>query len=401
MKITVPVADLKAALAQISWAATNRPTLPFLQCVHLVVKNARLYMACTDLDVYAHTWLKGVKDQAGEAIVSVKALQEMVKGAVNGTTATLLYKPAKKIKIKPSDLKTQPAGRLEFTLSDGLQSSLETFGVDKYPVLSTKDRDCDASIKMTAGEFRSAVDRVAFAISTEETRYYLTGICCETWDTNKLKLIATNGHSMSILTLPPNETATGVFGSSILPTCAIRGIQRVFAGNNKTPLSIELFKPVAPKTGCVMFFFKAGALTIISKGIDGTFPDYTRVIPAGTPAGSIIVKRIALLSCVKRGIDLQQESAPALRLTPINTPKETALGISVSSLKHGCTTQQISASIGGKPSEFGVNGHYLSDICKSFFGEELRMEMQTGADPIIIRDVGHDAVMVILMPMRV
>ena len=249
--------------------------------------------------------------------------------------------------------------------------------------------DLPFRFEMPAEALARLIDKTRFAISTEETRYYLNGIYLHTVESEGvqvLRAVATDGHRLAQADFPVPEGAAGMPGV-IVP--------------RKTVL--ELQKLVEEEDGLVRvgvsdtkIRFEFGGVVLTSKLIDGTFPDYERVIPTGNDKALEVDTRV-FAQAVDRVSTISSEKGRAVKL---NIAAD-RLTLTVNNPDSGSAEEEIAASYSSDPIDVGFNSRYLLDIAGQFKGDTATFMLSDSGSPTILRDAADDRVLYVLMPMRV
>ena len=245
------------------------------------------------------------------------------------------------------------------------------------------------SFKLAAADLRGLIDRTRFAISTEETRYYLNGIylhVSEFEGAQTLRAVSTDGHRLASYALPLPDGAAGMPGV-IVPRKTVGEIRKLI---DETGDDIEISLSDAK----IRFAFDDAVLT--SKLIDGTFPDYQRVIPAGNDK-EMSVNRKMLSDAVDRVSAISSEKSRAVKLA-LGADN---LSLSASSPENGTAQEDIEVSYSSDEFEIGFNSAYLLDIARQIDGDTAVFMLADAASPTIIRGSEDSGTIYVLMPMRV
>jgi len=270
------------------------------------------------------------------------------------------------------------AGRSNFNLA-GLPK-------EDFPVMS--EGDMPHKFTLSSSDLKKLVDKTRFAISTEETRYYLNGIYLHVIEDGKdqLRAVSTDGHRMARVEIPAPKGAKGMAGV-IVPRKTVGELRKLieeFDGDVEIQLSDTKIK----------FSFDSTVLT--SKLIDGTFPDYKRVIPTANEK-KLSVDGHSLAEAVDRVSTISTERTRSVKLAL----GKNSIVLSVNSPESGTATEEVSVSYGAEPMEIGFNARYLLDILHQIEGDEVKLELADSASPTLIRDSGDNDSLYVLMPMRV
>jgi DNA polymerase-3 subunit beta len=245
------------------------------------------------------------------------------------------------------------------------------------------------SFRIHARDLAQLIEKTRFAISTDETRYYLNGIYIEAKETPDgafLRAVATDGHRLARMDTALPEGAAGMPGI-ILPRKTVQELAKLLADH-----ADEVFVELSANK----VRFKAGDIVLTSKLIDGTFPDYQRVIPQGNDKIMHIVKA-DFISAVDRVSTLSSEKGRAVKLN-ISGGK---LVLSVNNPESGSATEEMALEYEGDALEIGFNARYLIDIASQFGSERAVFKMSDPSAPTVLQEEGDTSALYVLMPMRV
>ncbi|MBI3453660.1 MAG: DNA polymerase III subunit beta [Rhodospirillales bacterium] len=379
MKLTIERAALLKALAHVQSVVERRNTIPILANVLIEAtaakgKEGRLSLTATDMDLAFVESVPAEVTKAGATTVQAHTLYDIVRKLPEGSQIGIDNDAAKgggQVGIR--------AGRSAFTLA--------VLPAEDFPKMS--GGDLPHSFDLAAAELRGLVDRTRFAISTEETRYYLNGIYMHAAESNGVKVlraVATDGHRLARVEMPLPAGAENIPGV-ILPRKAVMEVRKLI---EETAGAIN----VSLSDTRVRFAFDDAVLT--SKLIDGTFPDYERVIPAGNDK-ILEVDCKTFAAAVDRVATISTEKSRAVKLSL----GKGQLTLSANSPDAGSATEEIEARYTAAPIEIGFNSRYLLDIAQQIEGEGARFTMADAASPTIIQDTADQSALYVLMPMRV
>jgi DNA polymerase-3 subunit beta len=245
------------------------------------------------------------------------------------------------------------------------------------------------TFNLDSEDLKRLIDKTRFAISTEETRYYLNGIYLHTATRGKqatLRAVATDGHRLAQVDLDRPKGAEGMPGV-IIPRKTVHELHRLIEGST-----------VAVKIGvsAAKARFEIGTITLTSKLIDGTFPDYARVIPQANDK-AMKVPNTQFMSAVDRVSTIASERGRAVKLN-ISPDK---LVLSVNNPDGGSATEELPVEYNSTPLEIGFNARYLLDISGQIESDSLQFLLADPGSPTMVKDGSDDSALYVLMPMRV
>jgi DNA polymerase-3 subunit beta len=372
MKVTIERSALVKALGHVQSVVERRNTIPILSNVLIQAEGGGLTLTATDLDIEISETAPADVARKGSATASALTLYEIVRRLPEGAQVRLELQ--------------QEEGRLQVSAGRS-QFALAVLPEADFPTLVTSDLGVQFS--MPTADIVRLFDKARFAMSQEETRYYLNGVYLHAFAdgaTRQLRAAATDGHRLARLEAPLPAGADKMPGV-IVPRKAVSEIGRLLADAEETV-------GIAVSETKIRFSFGAGHLT--SKLIDGTFPDYERVIPknnqnvmrAETKDFAQAVDRVATISADRtRSIKLAVEN-DRLRLT-VNNPEA------------GSALEELSVDYAGEPLEIGFNARYLLDIASQVEGQTMTFKLADPASPSIVLDEDDPRALYVLMPLRV
>jgi DNA polymerase-3 subunit beta len=372
MKLTIERAALLKTLAHVQSVVERRNTIPILSNVLIDAGDGELSLTATDMDLTIVETVAAEVATAGATTAPAHTLYDIVRKLPEGA----------QVEINASGDGAQltvKAGRSVFTLATLPKGDFPTIG----------EVDLPHAFRLASTELRNLVDRTRFAISTEETRYYLNGIyvhATESAGVPCLRAVATDGHRLARFEMPLPDGASGVPGV-IVPRKAVAELRKLI---DETEDSIS----VSLSDTQIRFAFDSTVLT--SKLIDGTFPDYERVIPEGNDKVVEVDCRI-FAQAVDRVSTISSEKSRAVKLVIENG----GITLSASSPENGTATEEIEISYSGPSIEIGFNSRYLLDIATQIEGEAAEITLADAASPTIVRDRADPSALYVLMPMRV
>jgi len=372
MKVTIERSALAKALGHVQSVVERRNTIPILSNVLLQADGGALTLTATDLDIEISESAPADVAAKGAATASALMLHDIVRKQPDGAQIRLsLVQDEARLQIN--------AGRYE--------GSLAVLPDEDFPALSTDDMAVHFS--MPAADLARLFGKSRFAMSQEETRYYLNGVYLHPYTEGGAKLIraaATDGHRLARLDAPLPAGADRMTGV-IVPRKAVAELARLLDDADENV-------DIAVSEAKIRFGFGAGHLT--SKLIDGSFPDYERVIPKSganrlrvdTSDFAQAVDRVSTVAADRtRSIKLALE-ADRLRLT-VNNPEA------------GSALEELSVDYSGDPIEIGFNARYLLDVAAQIEGQTTTLRLSDPSSPTVIVDEEDERALYVLMPLRV
>ncbi|WP_095011291.1 DNA polymerase III subunit beta [Tsuneonella mangrovi] len=375
MKATIERATLLRCLSHVQSVVERRNTIPILSNVLLDASDGgSLKVMATDLDLQVVENIAAASVDAGGAItVSAHLLFDIARKLPEGSQVSLETADNRMV-VK--------AGRSRF--------QLPTLPRDDFPVIV--EGDLPTSFEIPAKTLADLIDRTRFAISTEETRYYLNGIFFHVSDEEQpvLKAAATDGHRLARFTIPRPEGAEGM-PDVIVPRKAVAELRKLLDealdGNVQVDLSASKIR---------FTLGGEGGVVLTSKLIDGTFPDYSRVIPTGNDKLLKLDPR-SLYEGVDRVATIATEKTRAVKMG-LENDKVT---LSVTSPDNGTAAEEVPADYRAEGFEIGFNANYLKDILHQIDSDTVEMHLADAGAPTLIRQDEKSPALYVLMPMRV
>ena len=372
MKVTLERATLLKSLNHVHRVVERRNTIPILSNVLLRAEGGDLVFKATDLDLEVLETAPAMVEQGGATTVPAHMLYEIVRKLPDGAEVTL------ETNSEDSALAIT-AGRSHFTL--------QILPVSEFPDITAGD--FSHRFSLPALELKGLIDHTQFAISTEETRYYLNGIYVHSLEIDgsaMLRAVATDGHRLAQAQMIAPQGAAGMPGV-IVPRKTVSEVQKLIE-DPEADISIELSESKIRLT--------IGAVVLTSKLIDGTFPDYEKVIPKGNDK-ILKVEKDLFAQAVDRVSTVSNERGRAVKLSL----ESGQLMLSVSNPDSGTATDELAVDYGSDAMEIGFNARYLLDITTQLDSDSAVFRLADSGSPTLIQDEGNDSTLYVLMPMRV
>jgi DNA polymerase-3 subunit beta len=369
MKATIERATLLKGLGHVHSVVERRNTIPILSNVLIDAGEDGIRLMATDLDLQINETVEANVTEPGSTTVPAHTFFDIVRKLHEGSQVELIAAEGR-MQVN--------AGRARFTLA--------TLPRDDFPVIA--EGELPTRFELPAGMLRQIIDKTRFAISTEETRYYLNGIYLHVSDEAQpvLKAAATDGHRLARVTVPRPEGAQGMPGVIIPRKCVaeLRKLLDEVDGTVQVSLSDSKIR------------FGLGNAILTSKLIDGTFPDYSRVIPTANDKLLKLDPR-AFEEGVDRVSTIASERTRAVKMA-LDRDRVT---LSVTSPENGTAAEEVPADYGSDGFEIGFNARYLMDILNQIEGDLVEVHLADAAAPTLLRENDKAPALYVLMPMRV
>ncbi len=372
MKLTIERAALLKALGHVQSVVERRNTVPILSNVLLSAEREYVGFSATDLDMEIVDETPANVEGTGQITAPAHTLYEIVRKLPEGADVALTY-------TGEDPRLTVQAGRSRF--------NLPVLPAGDFPIMSSDG--LGSRITIGAAELIRLIDKTRFAISTEETRYYLNGLYLHVVVEDgepRLRAVATDGHRLALAEMPAPEGSAGSPGV-IIPRKTIQEVRRLLDDAGET---IEM--QVSPQK--VKFQFGLAALT--SKVIDGSFPDYVRVIPKDNQK-VLRVDNALFAAAVDRVATISAEKSRSVKMA-VESGK---MVLTVRNMEAGQGVEELEIDYDGEPFEIGFNARYLLDVAGQIHGSEAEFRFADPASPTLVLDPDDSGVQYVLMPLRV
>lgn len=376
MKLGCLQENLKRGLGVASHAVAGKSTLPVLSNVLLSTDSGRLKIASTNLEIGLNCWIGAKIEEEGAITVPAKLLSDLVGNLPNDMINLTLDERTQTVNLR--------CGRTE--------ANIKGIEADEFPTIPVVQAD-QPTLSIEPDVFREAINQVAFAAATDDTRPVLTGVLMRIRD-KTVTFTATDGFRMSVKTI---ELPQAVHSPQelIVPVRALSELARII-GDTEHQVEIT----VTPNGGQVLFHCEN--VDLVSRLIDGKFPDYERIIPKQYSTRSILDRNTFLQSARQASV-FATSSANIARLT-FESGGELGPGrltLSTSAAEVGDNKSEIEGQIAGEGGQLALNIKYLQDALNAMPTAQIAVETQTPATPGVFRPVGQEGFIHIVMPMSV
>jgi DNA polymerase-3 subunit beta len=367
-KATVEQAHLLKCLGRVYRVVERKNTIPILSNVLMQIEQDRIVFRATDLDIVVGDSVKAEVAAKGNTTVPAHLFHDIVRKMPLGSQI-VIEQTANGISVK--------SGRSRFTL--------QTLPENDFPDLTVGE--IANTFVISGKDLHRLIDRSSFAISTEETRYYLNGIyfhVAQQGNVATLRAVATDGHRLAQVELSLPEGAGGMPGI-IIPRKTVGEVSRLFSPEDEIQVEVSQGK----------IRFSVGDVSLHSKLIDGTFPDYGRVIPQNNEK-IVTLDRKDFVAAADRVATVSSDRGRAMKMSLENGK----VVLSVSNPDSGTATEEMEVEYTGEPLDVGFNSRYVSDILGQVEGDKVTLKLNDPGSPALVTG-GDEGSLFVLMPMRV
>jgi DNA polymerase III subunit beta len=364
MKFSASREQFLGPLQSVIGVVERRQTMPVLSNVLIAVRNNKLSITGTDLEVELVAASEVTVQQPGEITVPGRKLLDICRALPEKTNITFTTE---------GDRVSMRAGKSRFTLS--------SLPAGEFPVVD--EINAQQTLVLSQGDFRRLIDKTQFSMAQQDVRYYLNGLLLET-DGKTLRAVATDGHRLALCEAPmENKAKTNQ--QVIVPRKGVLELQRILGGDGNIELGI----------GTNHIRAQIGDVRFTSKLIDGRFPEYGRVIPAN-PTKLVEADRDALRQSLQRTAILSNEKYRGIRLNL----KSDVVTIQAHNPEQEEAEDQVEVGYKGEEVEIGFNVNYLLDALAAVDSEKVVLGLTDGNSSCLIRASGTEAAKYVVMPMR-
>jgi DNA polymerase-3 subunit beta len=372
MRVVLERSNLLKSLGHVHRVVERRNTIPILSNVLLSADGGSLELKATDLDLEVTEAAPASVEQKGATTVPAYLLYDIVRKLPDGSEVMLRTD-------EDGNAMSVISGRSSFRLQCLPQSDFPELSAGTFPHI----------FRLDSPSLKGLIEKTQFAISTEETRYYLNGIYLHAIEADgklKLRAVATDGHRLARAEVEAPAGSEGMPGI-IIPRKTVSELQKL-VDEPDIKVTVELSD--------TKIRFTIGSVVLTSKLIDGTFPDYQRVIPSGNDK-KLVIDRQSFAAAVDRVSTISSERGRAVKLSIADGQ----LTLTVNNPDSGSATEELPADYSSDPLEIGFNARYLLDIAGQLSGDTAEFMLADAGSPTLIHDSADEHALYVLMPMRV
>jgi DNA polymerase-3 subunit beta len=369
VKLSVMQENLARGLAVVSRAVSTRSTLPVLANVLLKTEDGGLRLTTTNLEIGLIYWVPGKIDTDGATTVPAKLLSDLV-GSLSGGDRI--------------DLETGAGETLHIT-AGRFESHIKGIDADEFPSIQTIGER--PTTRIAQGVLKQALEETAFAAATDEARPILTGVLCR-FEGDTVTLAAADNYRIAVKTIPILDAVSDT--SVVVPARALIELVRVL-GDSEDPVDVVLAQ------GRNQILFHLEGVDLVSRLIDGQFPNYQSVLPKAHTTRAVL-DREELLRAVRPAALIAHESANIVKLQ-IGADGEAGITVSANA-EVGDHVGQVEAQVEGDGTSIAFNAKYLADVLTNVSAEQFALELQGPLAPGVFKPIGDDRYVHVVMPVR-
>jgi DNA polymerase-3 subunit beta len=374
MKVSCLQENLARALSTVARAVAPRSTLPVLGNVLVATDGGRLRLAATNLELGISYWIGAKIEEEGSTTVPARTFVDLVNTLPNDTVSMQLT-------VRNQTLNVHCAA---------FNNDIKCIDAQDFPPLPPAD--LEDGITLNVDDLRSMIHQVTFAASVDDARPVLTGVLVEI-NEGEMTMAAADGFRLSVRTASLNGAAGGTV-KAIIPARALSELARILTGDDET---INMTLP--PNRGQVIF--RGKDIELVSQLIDGTFPDYRGIIPSTYSTRSVLPKDAFLKACKAADIFARESAHSArLRISPGSELEPGTIEVSATSAETGSNETTVDATIEGEAVEIAFNVRFLVDVLSAVDTPNVALETTSSSSPGVIRPVGRDDFLHVIMPMH-
>lgn len=375
MKVSCLQENLAEGLSIVGRAVSPRSTLPVLGNVLVATDGGRLKLSATDLEVGINCWIGAKVEEEGATTVPARTFIDLVNALPPGQVDLELIVRTQTLNLR--------AARSE--------ANIKGIDAQEFPIVAVPDEDT-RGIAIEPDVLRSAIEQVAFAAATDESRPILTGVLAQ-FENETLTLAAADGFRLSVRTVTLPDAVSEPF-SIIIPAQALTELRRV-SGEQQESVTIH----VTPERNQVIF--ELTDVVLVSQLIDGNFPDYRQIIPRERTTHTVLDTAPFLKACKMAQIFARDAAnISRVQVEPGTELEPGRVRVSATSAETGEDVSELDASVEGEGVEIAFNVGYLIDVLSVTGAAQVALDTTTSSSPGVIRPVGEDSFTHVIMPMH-
>ncbi len=374
MKISCLQENLAKGLSLVSRAVASRSTLPVLSNILLATDQGRWRLSATNLELAITCWIGAKVEEEGSTTVPAKTFTDIVNTLPSGVVDAVLNVRTQSLNVR----------------GGSFVNDVKCIDAQEFPIIP--QADLAGGIHLNVTDLREMIDQVVFAAATDDARPILTGVLVKV-ESGAVTFAATDGFRLSVrtahLSAPAPEPVT-----AIIPARALAELGRI-AGDQEEAVVMTL----PPARGQVIFHLKD--VELVSQLIEGTFPDYTHIIPRSYKTRTVMTTDAFRKACKAADIFARENAHTArFKVTPGGELQPGTVEITAQAAETGSNEAKLDATIEGDPLEIAFNVKYLVEVLNVLNTANVALETSMSTSPGVLRPVGEDDFLYVIMPMR-
>jgi len=361
--------NLARGLSVVSRAVSNRSTLPVLANVLLKTEDAGLKLTATNLEIGITYWVPGKVETDGAITVPARLLADLVSSLPTGDRVDLTLQPPDTLHLR--------CGRFE--------THVKGIDADEFPAIGAAGER--PTTRVAQNILRRALAETAFAAASDEARPILTGVLAR-FEGDQLTLAAADNYRIAVKTIPILDAVPET--SVVIPARALNELARILADVDD-PIEIVL------AAGKNQILFHLDGIDLVSRLIDGQFPNYQQVVPTSHTTRAVM-DREELLRAVRPAALIAHESANIVKLQ-VSADGEPGITVSANA-EVGDHVGQVEAAVDGDGTTIAFNARYLADVLSNVAAEQFALELNGPLSPGVFKPIGDDRYIHVVMPVR-
>ena len=371
MKFKILRSHFFRTLSHLQGIVDKKNSLPILANISIEAKNNELILSSTDMDISIIEKIKCKVFEDGATTINSQILYDIVRKIDDNSEIEIISNSGKLLSLR----------------SDGSRFSLACLPTEDYPIID--QQNSGISITLNSKNLLKLIDKTKFAISNEETRYFLNGLYLNVnneGNQNLVTIVGTDGHRLAKFSTKIDDNIDQISGV-IIPKKTIYELSKILSEIDE---SIE----ISISSNKIIFFIDN--IIFISKLIDGSYPDYKRVIPVNN-LNILKIDRIKLLSAVDRVSTIANEKSPVIKFKLLNN----ILNLNTINNESSTASEDLNIEYDGDEIEIGFNSKYIMDILNNLEDTEICINLKDNVSPITAQENSNTNLIYVLMPMRV
>jgi len=374
MKVSCLQENLARGLSTVARAVAQRSTLPVLGNILITTDDGRLRLSATNLELGITCWIGAKVEEEGSTTVPARTFVDLVNNLPNDRVDMELTVRTQTLNVR----------------CGAFNNDIKCIDAQEFPPLPPSEED--EGLTLNIDDLREMIQQVVFAASSDDARPVLTGVLANV-SGGELTFAAADGFRLSVRNAHLSSPTLGPL-EAIIPARALSELSRVISDGEET---VRLILP--SNRGQVIF--RAKNVEVVSQLIDGAFPDYKGIIPSSYVTRTVVSTSSFLKACKAAEIFARDAAHSArLRITPGSELEPGTLEVSATSAETGSNETRVDATVEGEPIEIAFNVRFLIEVLNVIDTPNVALETSLAASPGVIRLVGRDDYLHVIMPMH-